>query len=129
MKQRICGDSIRLRLKRGEIPEVAAGKGVVEETHFPGSVLTCRLDVSDYTDFEVGFADGNLVVSLPASKLAGWAMTDEVSSAATQSLSDNTTLTVLIEKDFACLDPEHRCDHEDDAETFPHLSAASGGAC
>ncbi len=40
MKLRNRGDSIRLRLKRGEVAQVAAGKSIVEETHFPGSVLT-----------------------------------------------------------------------------------------
>ncbi len=40
MKLRIRCDSLRLRLKRGEVAQVAAGKSIVEETHFPGSVLT-----------------------------------------------------------------------------------------
>ncbi len=40
MKLRIRGDSIRLRRKRGEVAQVAAGKSIAEETHFPGSVLT-----------------------------------------------------------------------------------------
>jgi len=129
MKLRIRGDSIRLRLKRGEVDQVAAGKSIEEETHFPGSVLTYRLDVSESKNIEADFANGKLVVSLPASKVTGWATTDEVSLAETQSLADGSTLTVLIEKDFSCLDPGHGRDHEDDVDSFPHPSAASGGTC
>ena len=128
MKLRIRGDSIRLRLKRGEVAQVAAGKSIVEEIHFPGSVLTYRLDVSETDDIEANFTGGNLEFSLPASKVLGWATTDAVSIMATQSLSNGATLTLLIEKDFACLEPGHHRDHEDDADSFPHPSATQG-AC
>ncbi len=128
MKLRIRGDSIRLRLKRGEVAQVAAGKSIAEETHFPGSVLTYRLDVSETDDIEANFADGNLEISLPASKVPGWATTDEVSLTATQNTPDGAILTLLIEKDFSCLEPGHGRDHEDDADSFPHPSAMKG-AC
>ncbi len=68
MKLRIRGDYMRLRLKRGEVAQVAAGKSIAEETHFPGSVLTYRLDVSETDDIEANFADGNLEISLPHPK-------------------------------------------------------------
>ena len=125
MKLRIRCDSLRLRLKRGEVAQVAAGKSIVEETHFPGSVLTYRLDVSETDDIEANFADGNLEISLPASKVPGWATTDEVSLTATQNTPDGATLTLRIEKDFSCLEPGHG---RDDADSFPHPSAMKG-AC
>lgn len=128
MKLRIRGNSIRLRLKRGEVAQVAAGESIVEETYFPGSVLTYRLDVSETDDIEANFTDGNLEFRLPASKVRGWATTDEVSLTATQDLPDGATLTLLIEKDFSCLEPGHHRDHEDDADSFPHPSATQG-AC
>ncbi len=128
MKLRIRGDSIRLRLKRGEVAQVAAGESIVEETHFPGSVLTYRLDVSETDDIEANFAGGNLEFSLPASKVLGWVTTDEVSLTATQNLPDGATLNLLIEKDFSCLEPGHSRDHEDNADSFPHPSVTKG-AC
>ena len=128
MKLRIRGNSIRLRLKQGEVAQVAAGESIVEETHFPGSVLTCRLDVSETNDIEANFSDGNLGISLPASQVLGWATTDEVSLTATQDLPGGATLNLLIEKDFSCLEPGHGRDHEDDADSFPHPSATKG-AC
>ena len=123
LKLRIRGNSIRLRLKQSEVAQVAAGESIVEETHFPGAVLTCRLDVSKTDDIEANFADGNLEISLPASKVPGWATTDEVSLTATRNTPDGATLTLLIEKDFSCLAPGHGQDHEDDADSFPQPGA------
>ncbi len=125
MKLRIRGDSLRLRLKRGEVDQIAAGTSVVEETHFPNAVLTFRLDVSDNNDVSASFDNGNLVVSLPKSKVLDWASTDEVSMFAEQKFSGTGALSLLIEKDFSCLEPGHHRACEDDADTFPHPSAQS----
>ena len=129
MKLRIRGDSIRLRLKRGEVARIAEGKSIVEETHFPTSVLTYRVDVSENDAMAAEYKDSNVVISLPAARIAEWANADEVSIVATQGLAGGANLTILVEKDFSCLDPGHGRDDEDDADTYPHPSAASGGTC
>ncbi len=128
MKLRIRGDTLRLRLKRGEVDQLAAGTSIVEETHFPGSVLTIRLDVSDNDAVSANFDNDCLLVSLPKSSVLEWAGTDAVSLVAEQKLSDSGALSVLIEKDFSCLEPGHHRDCEDDEDTFPHPSARSGTA-
>ncbi len=123
MKLRIRGDSMRLRLKRGEVDQLAAGNSIVEETHFPGAVLTYRLDVSKNSTISATFDNGSLAVSLPESKVLDWASTDEVSLFSEQILSESNTLSLLIEKDFKCLEPGHHRGCEDDEDTFPHPSA------
>jgi len=123
MKLRIRGDSIRLRLKRGEVDQLAAGASIIEETHFPNAVLTFRLDISENDDVSASFNNGNLVVSLPKSRVLDWANTDEVSLVAEQKLSGAGSLSLLIEKDFSCLEPGHHRDCDDDADTFPHPRA------
>ena len=128
MKLRIRGDTLRLRLKRGEVDQLAAGVGIVEETHFPSSILTFLLDVSDEDVVSANFDNGSLVVNLPKSRVLEWAGTDEVSLFAEQKLSGSGTLSVLIEKDFSCLEPGHHRSCEDDEDTFPHPSARSGTA-
>jgi hypothetical protein len=65
MKLRIRGDSLRLRLKRDEVDQIAAGTSIVEETHFPDSVLTYRLDVSENRDMSASFHNGSLVGLIP----------------------------------------------------------------
>ena len=127
MKLRIRGDSMRLRLKRGEVDQLAAGASIVEETHFPGAVLTYRLDVSKNSSISATFDNGSLVISLPKSKVLDWASSDEVSLHAEQELSGSGALSLLIEKDFKCLEPGHHRDCEDDEDTFPHPRAQSTG--
>lgn len=128
MKLRIRGNSLRLRLKQAEVEQVAAGQSVVEETRFPGAALSYRLDVTDGETIQANLYDGNLVIRLPKSRISTWATTDEVSLMAEQVLPDGDKLSLLIEKDFACLEPGHGRDCEDDADTFPHPRAASHNA-
>jgi hypothetical protein len=117
-----------MRLKRGEVDQLAAGTSIVEKTHFPGAVLTYRLDVSKNSAISATFDDGNISVSLPASKIPVWANTDEVSLFAEQRLSGSDTLSLLIEKDFECLEPGHHRECEDDEDTFPHPVAQTTNA-
>jgi uncharacterized protein DUF7009 len=127
MKLRIRGDSVRLRLKRGEVDQLAAGTSIVQQTHFPGAVLTYRLDVSENSGISATFDNGSLVISLPRSKVLDWASADEVSLHAEQELPGSGALSLLIEKDFKCLEPGHHRDCEDDEDTFPHPGAQSTG--
>ena len=120
MKLRICGNSMRLRLKRGEVDRLAAGISIVEETRFPAAVLKYRLDISENSSLSATFDNGSVVVKLPKSKVLHWANTDEVSLYGEQELSGSDTLSLLIEKDFKCLEPGHHRDCEDDEDTFPH---------
>jgi len=128
MKLRIRGDSVRLRLKRGEVDLLAAGKSIVEETRFPGAVLSYRLDVTEDGAVQAHLENNDLVIRLPTSEVSAWATTDEVSIMAEQDLAGGDKLTLLIEKDFSCLEPGHHRDCEDDEDTFPHPKTQSGAA-
>ncbi len=125
MKLRMRGDSLRLRLKRGEVDLLAAGKSIVEETHFPGAVLSYRLDVTENNTAQAHLENNSLAIRLPASQVSAWATTDEVSMLAEQDLPGGGKLTLLIEKDFSCLEPGHHRDCDDDVDTFPHPSRSS----
>lgn len=122
MKLRIRGDSVRLRLKRGEVARLAAGEVLVDETHFPGAVFSYRLELSDDDDMRASFADGQLAISMPREIIPEWADTDLVSLYSEQE-SPSGKLALLVEKDFACLEPGHHRDCDDDADTYPHPSA------
>ena len=122
MKLRISGESIRLRLKISEVDRIAAGESIVEKTHLPDSTLTYSLEVSETEGFSAEFRDGNLVVTLPKADAEKWASTDEVSLLSNQPLANAGTLSLLVEKDFTCLEPGHHRDCMDDEDTFPHPS-------
>lgn len=128
MKLRIRGNSLRLRLKRSEVDRVAAGKSIVEETHFPNAVLSYRLDLTEDDSAQAQLENNNLVIRLPASQVSAWATTDEVSLVADQTLSTGDKLKLLIEKDFSCLEPGHHRDCDDDEDTYPHPGTRSSAA-
>ena len=79
MKLRILGNSIRLRLTRGEVDRVCAGEWVEESTRFapaPASALVYRVGPGgDIEQTSASFSDGVVSVVLPAS---GWAMMAKV---------------------------------------------------
>ena len=129
MKLRIRENTIRLRLKRAEVDQLASGRSIVEQTRFPDSVLTYRLDVSDDAGFSASFQDGNLAISLPQSEVTQWAQNDQVSIVAEQDLGNSDALSLLIEKDFKCLAPGHHRPGEDDADTYPHPDAGTANGC
>jgi hypothetical protein len=129
MKLRIRGNTLRLRLKRSEVAKIASGQSIVEQTCFPDSALTYRLDASSDGKFLVSFSDGNLAICVPQSEIMKWARTDQVSIVAEQALGESGALSILIEKDFRCIAPGHHRPGEDDADTFPHPDAELGENC
>ena len=129
MKLRLRGNTIRLRLKREEVDQIGSGESIIEQTRFPDTILTYRLDVSDDDRLVAEFGDGRLVVQVPRSSAAEWAVSDQVSLLAEQELGDAETLSILVEKDFRCLTPGDHRPSDDDEDTFPHPGALSGDGC
>ncbi len=123
MKLRIRGNSLRLRLKRGEVDRLAAGNKLVEETEFPGSAFSYSLELSDNEDMLASFANGRIEVSMPREIIPEWADTDLVTLYSEQELPGESKLEILVEKDFSCLEPGHHRNCEDDQDTYPHPSA------
>jgi hypothetical protein len=120
MKLRLLDDSIRLRLSRNEV--VAADEqGLVEcQTRFPdGSVFKFALEaLQNGSHASASYADGRMVVKLPASEISAWANDDAaVSLHGELSLPLGGPLKLLVEKDFRCLSPR---DDEDQSDLFPN---------
>jgi hypothetical protein len=127
MKLRIRGNSIRLRLGRSEVARLATD-GIIEEfTQFgPGSQRFRYTVHATFLEPSVTarFADGWLVVWIPATELHKWAHGDEVGIEASQRIDDNgEELRILIEKDFVCIDGDSGESQED---AFPNPVLAAG---
>jgi hypothetical protein len=123
MKLRILGNSLRLRLKRGEVDRLAAGNKLVEETEFPGTVFSYSLELSDNEDMAASFDNGRIEISMPREIIPEWADTDLVTLYTEQELPGDGKLEILVEKDFTCLEPGHHRNCEDDQDTYPHPRA------
>jgi hypothetical protein len=124
MKLRILGDSLRLRLARSEVDAIARGEPVTGSTTFPGGArLVYALSTGDVRAVSAHFANGRIDVLLPRAAAVAWARGNDVAIRGSQPTSEGA-LALLIEKDFACLQPR---DGEDAADRYPNPKASQRG--
>jgi hypothetical protein len=118
LKMRIQNNSIRLRLTRTEVDQVCRDGNARAAISFPGGArLDYAVEASDSARPEVRFDETAIVVHVPGPLLRQWAESEEVSIRGEQALGDGDELSILVEKDFACLTPRAG---EDESEMFPH---------
>ena len=122
MKLRVRDSSIRLRLTRSEV-ELVCTDGLVR-----GRVLFDGRNSFDYVlesspatvKPEAHISNNVLTVRIPEAEILSWANSDEVSISASQILDGGDQLSILVEKDFACLAPR---EGEDETDMYPHPEA------
>ena len=119
MKIRIKDNSIRLRLTRGEVDTVRDKGVVVAHTGFPGGrQFSYALESSPASVNPAAFySDNEVRVRLPETIVLAWVTTEQVSIQGEQILDDGEKLSILVEKDFACLAPRSG---EDESDMFAH---------
>ena len=117
MKLRIRGNSIRLRLTRGEVERVAAGETIEETVDLAPAKLVYSMLLGDTAKIETSFAGGRLSVLVPAADAKEWAASDTVGIE-----SADGPVSILIEKDFACVKPRAG---EDESDMFEHPNPAA----
>lgn len=124
MKLRIQGNSIRLRLKQGEVDELARHGRVSQRVTFGpdrGQHLDYGLEVDDTaTALGLHSAAGELTVRLPLERAAVWTSSELVGLEGEVDVGDGGLLRLLIEKDFACL---HKRPGEDERDSYPNPAA------
>ncbi len=119
MKLRIRGNSIRLRLSQTEVSSLETDGAVADRIGFaPGADLTYQLLVDPAAAATAAsFADRKVTVTIPASVMRNWLAPAEVSIHGRQDVGGGEELTILVEKDFACLEPR---EGEDQENLFPN---------
>lgn len=118
MKLRIKGDSLRLRLTRGEVQELAQ-RGVVEErVHItPGGVLVYRVRRAPAAAaLAATFENGVVEIQVPDGQAREWCASERVTLEHVQPHAE-VRLHIVVEKDYACLAPRQG---EDESDNFPH---------
>jgi len=125
MKLRIKGNSMRFRVSRSEVARLLAADPLVETIQFApeaGARFTYALQREASVKIPtVRYTENKVLVLLPADQADLWGGTDQVGIAEDISLGELGALTILIEKDFACLD---RSD-EDNEDTFANPNAGA----
>ncbi len=105
MKLRIKGNSIRIRLTKTEVTRIAAEGYLEEQTSFGANKLIYALKRVDAGNELTAAMDGNkITMFIPVSLLHDWPTSDIVGFNARMPIGDNETLSLLLEKDFVCLD-------------------------
>lgn len=119
MKLRIQDNSVRLRLTRTEVERLDEDGEVSALAVFPGGRALRYTVASGRASSPVGarFEEQAIVVTIPAEEVRAWANSEQVSIRGSESLAGGESLSILVEKDFACLQPRAG---EDESDMFPH---------
>lgn len=130
MKLRIKGNSLRLRLLRGEVEQFGEIGRVTETIQFgasPETMLSYVLESDRQAQMiSAHFDDNQIRIKIPEAMARNWVESDEVSLKNEQPIEGGNSeniLKILIEKDFVCLD---RKDDSDNDDAFPHPTGKCG---
>ena len=122
MKLRIRGNSIRLRLTKGEVDLFQSTGEVSETVGFGETVMRFSLRLApDGGSPRASFRDGELSIIVSKDQGDAWARSEDVGIDGSQPIGDGQELRILIEKDFECLSERPG---EDDSDAFPNPLAA-----
>jgi Family of unknown function (DUF7009) len=119
MKLRLRENSIRLRLLQSEVKNLQENGSISEAITFGKSnILTYRIKVSDAAQtISAAFEAGEIIVEIPRDAAENWINTTQVGLQIEQKSDGAKPLSILIEKDFVCLE---RPSDADNADAFPH---------
>lgn len=125
MKIRIKGNSIRYRLTKTEVAELAEKGRVEESTQFgPDLFFRYVLEASETTDgLEAKFEGNTIYLRLPLADAAAWPEEERIGFQRDQYVLPDVSLRLLVEKDFVCLDDTD----EDQSDNYDNPKA--GLAC
>ncbi|MEM9558347.1 MAG: hypothetical protein AAGC60_29105 [Acidobacteriota bacterium] len=123
MKLRIQGNSIRLRLKQGEVDELSRHGRVADRLTLgpDGQHLDYGLEVDESASvLGLRSTATEITVLLPLERAAVWTSTELVGLDGAVDIGDEGEVTLLIEKDFTCL---HQRPGEDESDNYPNPAA------
>ena len=105
MKIRIKGNSLRIRLSKSEVNQLA-GEGYLEEQiSFGNNALAYALQSSiEGEQLSANFVDNKITMYVPRSLTKDWPVNSIVGFDEKISLADGSSLSLLLEKDFVCKD-------------------------
>ncbi len=122
MKLRFRENSLRLRVNRREVQDLASGATLEEAVLFPGETrLSYVLRQSDSDQPEASFTSGVIRILAPQNGILEWAKSDQIGMYFEVG-ANGSALKIAIEKDLECLDgpPEER---------DPYAFARTDGTC
>ncbi|MEN1783863.1 MAG: hypothetical protein AAGF77_01880 [Bacteroidota bacterium] len=117
MKIRIKGNSVRLRLTKTEVAQFCETGRYEEQTHFGTTTLRyVLLAKANTTVISADYKDNTITICLPDAVQDHWATSDRIGYQNEVDWNDPSALSVLVEKDFTCLDATI----EDQSDNYPN---------
>lgn len=117
MKIRIKENSVRLRLTRTEVETFCRTGRFEEQTQFPNGTFTYALQVKETIEnIDALLYENGITIGISKNLIAGWATNTRVGFQYTIPFNHETGLSLLIEKDFVCMDQSA----EDQSDNYPN---------
>jgi hypothetical protein len=111
MKIRIKGNSLRYRLTRSDVDQLAKKGYLEEQINFPGNRLIYALQLTGGEILTTSFTDNKIILSMSHKMIDEFINTDKVGFA-----NRDGEIALLVEKDFTCLDNVG----EDQSDNYPN---------
>jgi hypothetical protein len=111
MKIRIKGNSLRYRLTKSDVAKLAMNGFIEESTNFGTQVFRYALRQGIVHSLAATFEDNTITIHMPDQMIEEWVHTDRVGFE-----NSNSTMYLLVEKDFVCLDNVA----EDQSDNYPN---------
>ncbi len=117
MKIRIKGNSIRYRLTKSEVKTFCEIGSFEETTDFGHRKFTYALKAKEGIEvMEADFIDDTIILYLEKAKSNDWYNNNRVGFHHMYKTESNTEISLLLEKDFICMDERV----EDQSDNYPN---------
>jgi hypothetical protein len=111
MKLRIKSDSIRYRLTRTDVKDLAATGYIDDKVNFGGQSLSYAIQATEGDALKSTYENNKITLFMPQSMISELQNTDKVGFE-----NSSGALYLLVEKDFTCLDNVA----EDQSDNYPN---------
>jgi hypothetical protein len=119
MKIRIKGNHLRFRLRQHDVACLNSTGMVIENIEFgehETEQISFALCISDEIDMNLKYNNNKVNIHIPKKMVDEWINTELVGIEADLDTGMNRRISILIEKDFACLDAAE----EDNEGAYPN---------
>lgn len=113
MKIRIKGNTVRFRLTKSDISTLTETGELADQTEFIGNTLIYKIASSANEALSADMIENVITLYVPENALNNWASTNQVSLEGNMPIRNDSSLYLLLEKDFKCIDGDTSEDQSD----------------
>lgn len=120
MKIRIRGNSVRFRLTKSEVALFSETGNYSDKTEFNANTFLYIVQAKKgIENLQADFSNNSITIFFPEKDIKTWAESSVVGFSNSFILNSGTSLELLVEKDFVCMDETA----EDQSDNYPNPKA------